>query len=289
MFIHARFLFCAFVIKRVGSKNSGVVSRIESLSYDKHHSVVLDWLTQLDFSDQQHYYSRNHQLGTGQWFLNSPTYQTWLDQRDQVLVCSGPKGSGKSVMMSTVVNDLQSRVFGSETTAVAYAYCFGHAKKNLTVEELVAGLLQQLARRQPPSPKQLMEDLNELYEARHNTDHRERFHNHFRSLLERSIADFDRFFLVIDDADQSRELCEYVRDLQERTGMNLMLSFKNSFEMCNFLSEHPNSLSASIYASEDDIHSCLEERLAELPKSFRENSSLRDDIIQTISRRAEGR
>lgn len=265
-----------------------VVSRIESLLYDKHKSAVLDWLTQLDFSDQQRYYSRNHQRGTGQWFLNSPEYQAWLDQGDQVLVCSGLQGSGKSVMMSTVVNDLQSRVFGSEATAVAYAYCFGHAKKKLTVTDLVAGLLKQLARRRPPL-QNIREGLNEMYEARHEADHRERFHDQLRTLLERVIAGFERFFLVIDDADQSMEVCEYARDLQESTGLNLMLSFKDSFEMRKFLFERPNALRTNISASEDDVKSCLEERLAELPKSFREITDLRDDIVQTISRRAGGR
>ncbi|KAK7420387.1 hypothetical protein QQX98_002810 [Neonectria punicea] len=50
--------------------------------------------------------------GTGRWFLDSKQYRNWRDEGQSTLWCYGAPGSGKSVLASIVIQDLERRELG---------------------------------------------------------------------------------------------------------------------------------------------------------------------------------
>jgi hypothetical protein len=84
---------------------------------------VLDWLTLVDYGPQQTDYIRRRQPGTGQWLLDSPEFQTWLNTENQTLFCPGIPGAGKTILTSIVVEELTTRFSNDPTIGIAYIYC----------------------------------------------------------------------------------------------------------------------------------------------------------------------
>jgi hypothetical protein len=60
---------------------AGVQKEIEVMSIgfnklirEQEHETILEWLTPIDYAQQQSDYLRRRQSGTGQWFLDSAEY-----------------------------------------------------------------------------------------------------------------------------------------------------------------------------------------------------------------------
>jgi hypothetical protein len=45
----------------------------------------------MDFEKKQSYYLSKYAAGTGEWFLTSDTFKTWLDGAPQILWCRGQR------------------------------------------------------------------------------------------------------------------------------------------------------------------------------------------------------
>lgn len=67
---------------------------------------VADWYRPTEFADLQTDQLSRRQLGTGDWLLARPEYLQWREQVNSTLLCPGIPGSGKSVMIATVIDDL---------------------------------------------------------------------------------------------------------------------------------------------------------------------------------------
>ena len=60
----------------------------------KEREEVLQWISPLNFTQQQSSFSSRRQKGTGSWFLESQTFQEWLEQAGKTIVCQGIPGAG---------------------------------------------------------------------------------------------------------------------------------------------------------------------------------------------------
>ncbi|PYH44677.1 ankyrin repeat domain-containing protein, partial [Aspergillus saccharolyticus JOP 1030-1] len=110
---------------------------------------ILEWLN-LDQGPGRHHEIQGRRTpGTGKWIFNQPQFQEWLkpDSPINVLWCIGGPGSGKSTIMSLVVDEVKhSRTVPDE--AVAYYYCDYRMRTSqpaaLVLEYLVKTFVEQL-------------------------------------------------------------------------------------------------------------------------------------------------
>jgi Cdc6-like AAA superfamily ATPase len=77
----------------------------------KDHLGILNWLTPIDYGPQQIDYISRRQARTGQWFLESKEFNTWVNGNKKTLFCPGIPGAGKTIITSVVVEEL-STLFG---------------------------------------------------------------------------------------------------------------------------------------------------------------------------------
>jgi hypothetical protein len=80
--------------------------------------------------------------GTGHWFLDSQEYVEWRNQASNLLWLSGKPGAGKSVLMSTVIHDLQ--VNRRDGELVAYFFADGYYQGTGTASAIIRAMLGQL-------------------------------------------------------------------------------------------------------------------------------------------------
>jgi hypothetical protein len=76
---------------------------------DQERLSVLNWLTPTDYSTQQSDYISRRQAGTGQWLLDSPEFQMWMQADKQTLFCPGIPGAGKTILTSIGIDGLTTQ------------------------------------------------------------------------------------------------------------------------------------------------------------------------------------
>jgi Cdc6-like AAA superfamily ATPase len=106
-------------------------------------------LSKEDFSER-HRNTQSLRLSSVQWLINSPQFQRWLNDDQQVLLCVGNPGSGKTVATSLIVDTLLER-FGTDDR-VGIAFLYPRFQDKSSPGQLFQSLLYQLGRRLPVLP-----------------------------------------------------------------------------------------------------------------------------------------
>jgi hypothetical protein len=109
--------------------------------------------------------NRESLKGTGRWFLDHERYNQWLSEPSSFLWLCGRPGSGKSVLMSTVVRDIEKTRQAGEL--VVYYFANGYYHGVSTAKAILCSMLGQLLVREPiqKSFREILPLLNELIAA----------------------------------------------------------------------------------------------------------------------------
>lgn len=158
---------------------------------------ILDWLVTIDVSSQHDKARALYLKGTGQWILAYPTYVEWKEQKRRILWLLGDPGSGKTVLLSNIVEDVkascQRRQF--EVCGWAYYYCDferGHDE----LPHLLRWVISQLCRQLNHVPQEV-QDLSQAGAS--------------LSIMQLAVAftaivqRFNHIYIVIDALDEMRD------------------------------------------------------------------------------------
>ncbi|KAL4798480.1 nucleoside phosphorylase domain-containing protein [Aspergillus venezuelensis] len=113
----------------------------------RRHQAVVDHIAPYDFSRRYADVLSQRHGNTGQWFLDTLAFQKWLTDKGRTLWCSGVPGAGKSVLLATAIQYIQSRFAKKANTAVLFAFCNNRDTVSQTGENMIASLWRQLIRR----------------------------------------------------------------------------------------------------------------------------------------------
>ncbi|KAH8598550.1 hypothetical protein B0O99DRAFT_44493 [Bisporella sp. PMI_857] len=120
------------------------VDQSTSWQKSKEEQAILDWLSPIDYTSQQHDFIRRRQSGTGQWLLDAAEYQEWVGVKKKTLFCPGIPGAGKTILTAIVINNLSIR-FANENVGLAYVYCNFKRQDEQRIDDFLANLLKQLS------------------------------------------------------------------------------------------------------------------------------------------------
>lgn len=109
---------------------------------------LLEWLSTPNFPAQQSDLLSRKQRGTGQWFLDSTEYLSWLARPNGTLFCPGIPGAGKTIMATIAIDHLLKTKHNS-LVGVAYAYCNYKKSGEKDYVSLFAAILKQLIQIRP--------------------------------------------------------------------------------------------------------------------------------------------
>jgi len=151
------------------------------------------WLSQLDFSARHHELSSARTPGTGSWILESPTFRSWVDGEEELLICEGPPGSGKSMLASFIIDYLSA--LDPETTMVLYAYVEDKQRAHRPITEYIGSFLRQIYEKMGNQDENKEDEIVELFNRCHQSMAEE---NDLFRTLNSVISRFEHVYVVID-------------------------------------------------------------------------------------------
>ncbi|KAH6999490.1 hypothetical protein EDB80DRAFT_583322, partial [Ilyonectria destructans] len=246
---------------------------------------ILDWLTPVDYGPQQSDYLNRRQPGTGQWFLNSQEYKTWLSTSKQTLFCPGIPGAGKTILASIVIADLSEQFREDTTIGIAYLYCNFRQGHNQEARDLLASLLKQLCHPIPP------DDVKYLYQRHEGARTRPSF-DEISTALQSVTSIYSRVFIVIDALDECQssdgcrsKLLSNIFSLQAKTKTNVLATSRPLPEIER---EFKGSTTLKIHANDGDVRKYIEEHMSRLPNFINRRPELQEDVKTGIIQSVQG-
>ncbi|CAI6334359.1 unnamed protein product [Periconia digitata] len=117
-----------------------VIRDVRGIQEDQHRRKIATWLSSPEPSTNFNKARKQHQEGSGGWFLESSEYAAWKTDRNSFLWLSGIPGSGKTILSSTIIADLK----GNSPQKVLYFYFDFSDKSKQIHENLIRQLVLQL-------------------------------------------------------------------------------------------------------------------------------------------------
>jgi hypothetical protein len=113
---------------------------------------ILIWLSASDRSVEHYSARKKYEAGTGEWLLKGRQYQDWISGASPLLWVHGKAGCFKTVLLSTIIEDVRGRLAGQHGSVLAYFYfTFADAGKQ-TYRSLLLSLVTELSRENPIHP-----------------------------------------------------------------------------------------------------------------------------------------
>ena len=250
---------------------------------DQERDQILDWLSPTSPSTRQSEVFNARHEGPGAWFLETKEFKEWIKSKQQILLCLGVPGAGKTILTSIIINHLEELFDSQHGIEIAYFFCeYSERPKILT---LLCALLRQLCQRHISLP----DGVKSLYVS-HITKKSRPSNNEILRELKSIIATSQRSFFIIDALDECpvsdgissvrQTFLRQLISLCDGTGSNILATSRPNNEIAGYLG---SCISIEIRPSHEDIESYLDFRIVELPEFVQERPNLKQCIKDGIT------
>ncbi|KAE8331625.1 hypothetical protein BDV39DRAFT_189592 [Aspergillus sergii] len=268
-----------------GRITRGNVAELLHRQDETERQAILDWLSPVNHAAQQSDYLSRHQPGTGQWFIDSHTFRTWVEKPQQTLFCPGIPGAGKTTLMSLVIDELYKR-YGNDSD-IGIVFIYSNFKDEWTMYQLLSTLLKQLIQRQPSLPS----DLKDIYDYHHKHGTQPPPEDIFWC-LDTIASSYKKIFMVIDALDECRSTIESrdrimttILGLQALHHVSFLATSRPILEISDLFKEMPT---LEIRAPNEDVQRYLRNHLGRLPRFVSRDAGLQDEIVTEIAEAVDG-
>ncbi|KAJ0421028.1 hypothetical protein BJY00DRAFT_113978 [Aspergillus carlsbadensis] len=269
---------CAKEILRLHPTNSGLKQRKE----------ILDWIASPEQEQTHSFVTGPRVHGTGRWLLEHAKYTEWRDDlaKSNVLWCYGMEGSGKTVLVSTVIDDLRNRL-SAKGVPVTFFYLDYEHQARQTMAYFLKSLLRQLLDHIPHIPKPLVEAFSRLGGSECSLS---------ATVLEKIILEVmqssSQIYVLIDALDECIELgrrkaiISFLEQAARSAKIRLLLTSRPHVQ--EIRSTFENSHQILVRASEADIGAYVSQEISRARVTDIADTSFVQRIMDTIIHQAEG-
>ncbi|KAL9066249.1 MAG: hypothetical protein Q9161_007706 [Pseudevernia consocians] len=293
------------LLRSIDSPICRMSSQLDSLDDQLKHSErmeILRWVSSQPYLDHHQQVKKKALSGSGQWLLQDPLYIQWYKQSvSSLLWLHGKPGSGKSTLVSLVIEDMVKRFRASQSALPVYFYCARTAAEpeRSNPNAVLASILRQLSCVQPDAP--LLSPVIEKYKR-----HGEGFKSKgldiedSRDLIVRLVEDYDMSIVVVDaldecDPNMRQDLLDaFEHILKESAGLvKIFVSSRNDQDIVYTLRGYPN-LDIVSNMNTADIQAYVKVETQKLVKSGQllRNSRAKEEmtalIVDRVSSGADG-
>ncbi|KAF1993541.1 hypothetical protein P154DRAFT_625367 [Amniculicola lignicola CBS 123094] len=113
---------------------------------------ILRWLAAPDRSANHEQALSQHKPGTGKWFLNSVEYNTWFSGSDPLLWLHGKAGCCKTVLTSTIIENVSNQLKRLPDAILAYFYFSFTDSEKQTYNGMLLSMVTELSRNRTVRP-----------------------------------------------------------------------------------------------------------------------------------------
>ncbi|KAG4287348.1 hypothetical protein FPRO06_05000 [Fusarium proliferatum] len=284
-------------------KGDQILEKLSKIETSTQINRIKTWLLYDVDVDKQHL-DKQEKLGSefrnsGKWLLDSTEFKEWKENTSAHLWISGPVGTGKTSLVSIVVNSLRS--LGTENVAFFY-YSVDTSKTLQTpntisrLEQIFRGLVGQLA--MSPDKTRVTEEVEIAFDKalKHGTLQPAPLGwEGAKGLLIEIIASRRNSTIIIDGIDEFPEFTKLLNELKAihdavKPGqLRLLLASQTVVPVGEYF---PSTilLVAGGEKSKPDMNAFIQRRVelfrSEHPKAL--TRAVADDMVETLSENAEG-
>ena len=189
---------------------AAITASLDAANLDRLSQKIVSWLAAPDPSSNYNSAREKYHYGTGQWLLENPSYLEWKNRPASLLWLHGKAGCGKTVISSTIIQDLSKLEPGDSKITCLYFYFDFQVGQKQTFESCLCSLLVQLVSRAPKA----LASLKQLIAA-HDNGRSTPSRGSLLKALHRAVYDVGVVYMVLDALDECSNRSSLLQGLQE--------------------------------------------------------------------------
>lgn len=227
---------------------------------------------------------------TGTWLLEYQQYKEWKMDPGSLFCIYGTAGSGKTILSSTIVEDMLDHVSLNMNLATAYFYFKADDIAKRTSEGMLRSLLKQLFDRGNRSS----EAMTKLFEEKNKQPSVSQLLSTFIDI----IFEFGHVFIVLDALDECQDLSDFfdmIEEINTRAGSTVHFLFtsrdiKNIKEFADGMQCNSSSIKLSASVVRQDIRTYIRDRLRtdRTLKRWRNYPKVQEEIENSLIEKSDG-
>ena len=266
-------------------------TNIQNLGQRHHHEEVSHWVKAPDVSLNYEKARAQRHPGSGNWYLESRAYEEWRTQSNSLSWLFGIPGCGKTVLSSTIVENLQLAC----PTLYFFFDCNDSGKQS--TDNMIRSLISQLYYIEPDTQRLVNERLSASDEGRTQTS-TEKLCTMFLEMLHRT----PQVCIIVDALDECKtrsDKCGVLGVLTlieklmtaEYTGMHVLITSRDEEDIRSALTGWTRPMSAVPIQGEgvtDDIHQYVCDRVSQNKSltRWRSRPDVQNEIVHQITHKS---
>jgi Cdc6-like AAA superfamily ATPase len=229
-------------------------------------------------------------LNTGTWLIEEHQYKEWKLHPGSLLCIYGTAGSGKTILSSTIVEDVLSFSGLNMNLAAAYFYFKADDITKSTSEGMLRSLLKQLFDRGKRSSEAMMR----MFEEKGQQTPVSQLLSTFVDIT----FEFGHVYIVLDALDECQDLDDLfdtIEEINKRAGTNIHILFtsrdtKDIKEFADGMESNTSSIKLSASVVKQDIRTYIRDRLRtdRALKRWRSHPKVQEQIEDSLIEKSDG-
>ena len=256
--------------------------------FSQKYDSLIEWLTTLNYGQQQSDFIHKRQPGTGEWLLNSTEFKNWETKSPKTLYCPGIPGTGKTMMASIVIDYLETKFKAKQDIGIAYVYCSYQPQQEQKPEELLLSITKQLLQSRSLLPL----DLDQTYKSLKARGARPNMGQTIQ-MLKSVMHLFAKVFIVVDALDEyyvsdntaHNRFVAQILKLQYELPVNIFTTSRPISEITALFAAFD---SIEIRAQADDVVEYINSRMLQMRCSLLQHPIVQEEIRQEVLKASDG-
>ena len=259
---------------------------VQNVQNLQQYDILMRWLSPIDFSAQQYDIISQRQEGTGQWFLESPKFKSWLQGPDKTLFCFGMPGAGKTIIAAVAIEYLRLAAH-SNSVGIAYLFCSYKAHFDQSAPNLFAAMLKQLV----SGRADLAGSVQHMYDHHFKRSSKPSL-DELTQALRTVCSSYSSTHIIIDALDECPNtdgarscLIDELRNLQSSSNVRLLSTSRSIPEVVAIFRLDPQ---LEVRASDEDVSCFIRGQIPRLPNCIQRDENLKSDVQNKIVEAVDG-
>ncbi|KAF8478235.1 hypothetical protein JB92DRAFT_1856021 [Gautieria morchelliformis] len=198
-------------LQRQTAENS---QAMEQAKLQEHHQKIYNWLAAPDHKSKHRNAHSLHQETTGLWFVEGEYFPEWREAPHSFLWLHGIPGAGKTILCSTIIEELSIHCSSDPSLAIAFFY-FDFTNKETLPNAVLRSLVEQLSVQCGSTPQAL----ESLFSKNEQGDaHLDPGQEDLMSTLKMIIRGFQAVYIVFDALDECPERSRFLTVIRDIHG-----------------------------------------------------------------------
>ncbi|KLO93455.1 Uncharacterized protein LW94_6370 [Fusarium fujikuroi] len=249
------------------------------------YNTILKWMAAPDISINLNKALDTRQEGSGKSLIKAEVYRTWKSQANSFLWLSGIPGSGKTILSSTVIEDLQSSL--RHHAVIYYYFDFSDGQKQ-TFENCLRSLICQLYGKF----ENIRRFLNVLHDTCTNGQEQPNM-NALQAVFAEMAQSIGELWIVIDALDEcsaderSARVLPWVKGIShsEQFNTHILVTSRPELDIEKGITAWGRSKYATLVANKliaEDIYAYVKAKVRDPQSKLMERWKQRDDILNKL-------